>query len=101
MPGAYALFLLVSIMGLGALDYRYSLAVFHKPRRALSLLAAAVSVFIAWDAAGIAAGIFRIGENSLLIGMHLGEFPLEELLFLALLNYTSLTIYSGLRKVLT
>lgn len=98
MPGLYALFLLCSIAGLGILDYRFKLAVFYKPKQALSILAVAIGVFIIWDIAGIMTNIFRIGENNLLIGLHIGEFPVEELLFLVLLNYTSLVVYCLIRR---
>ena len=98
MPGLYALFLLFSIAGLGILDYRFKLAVFYKPVQALSVLATAVGVFILWDIAGIFLNIFRIGDNNLLLGLHIGEFPVEELLFLVLLNYTSLVVYCLLRR---
>lgn len=98
MPGLYALFLLFSITGLATLDYRYKLAVFYKAKQALGILAVAVGVFIIWDIAGIMSGIFRIGENDLLIGLRIGEFPVEELLFLVLLNYTSLVVYCLVRR---
>lgn len=98
MPGLYALFLLLSIAGLGVLDYRFKLAVFYKPKQALGILGVAVSVFIVWDIAGIVSGIFRIGQNNLLLGLRIGEFPVEELLFLMLLNYTSLIVYCLVRN---
>lgn len=98
MPGAYAVFLLLSIGGLATLDYRYTLALWYNARQTLIVLGNALAFFIVWDIAGILAGIFRIGQNTLLIGLHIGEFPIEELLFLVLLNYTSLIVYCGLRR---
>lgn len=98
MPGLYLLFLLLSIGGLAVLDYRFKLAIFYKPKQALYLLVAAVGIFIIWDSAGIAQHIFRIGQNDLLIGLRIGEFPLEELFFLILLNYSSLIVYCFLRR---
>lgn len=98
MPGLYALFLLISIGGLGILDYRYKLAMSIKPRQALTILAISITIFIFWDIAGIAADIFRIGDNNLLIGLRVGDFPVEELLFLVLLNYNSLVVYTALQR---
>lgn len=101
MPGLYLLFLIISICGLGVIDYRFKLAVFYRPKQALLLLAGTVGVFILWDIAGILQHIFRIGENNLLIGLRIGEFPVEELFFLLLLNYTSLVVYCLLRRYST
>lgn len=98
MSGLYALFLLVSIAGLGVLDWRYKLALFYKTKQSLAILGITQLVFILWDIAGVLLGIFRIGENDLLLGIRIGEFPVEELLFLVLLNYTSLVAYRGLLK---
>lgn len=98
MTGLYAFFLLCSIAGLGILDYRFKLAVFNKPKQAFGILVFAIGIFILWDAAGILMNIFRIGDNSLLIGLRIGEFPAEEVVFLALLNYTSLVAYCLFRR---
>lgn len=99
MPGLYAAFLLVSIAGLSVIDYRYRLAFFYRTKQSLVVLAIALATFILWDIAGILSAIFRIGENDLLIGLRVGEFPLEEILFLILLNYTSLITYCLLRRI--
>lgn len=100
MRGAYALALLVSIGGLAIIDYRYQLAYFKHRRRTLQILAIAIVIFSIWDIAGILAEIFFIGQNNLLIGLRVGEFPLEEILFLALLNYSSLIIYLFIKQVI-
>ena len=50
-------------------------------------------LFVIWDAAGIALGIFFKGQSGLLTGIMLAkDFPIEELFFLALLCYTTLIV---------
>ena len=98
MPGAYAAFLLLSIGGLALLDYRYALVFWHSTRQASIVMAVSVTIFIVWDIAGIAANIFRIGQNELLLGLRVGEFPVEEIIFLILLNYKSFVVYCILRQ---
>ncbi|NBQ97190.1 MAG: lycopene cyclase domain-containing protein [Microbacteriaceae bacterium] len=57
--------------------------------------------FLLWDGAGIALGIFFRGETSHLTGILVApELPLEELFFLFLLNYTTLTIFIAVKRVL-
>ena len=66
MHFAYLAALLVSASpASGFLDWRYRVAVFDQPRRALATLGIGVAVFLAWDALGIGLGIFFIGDNPL------------------------------------
>jgi lycopene cyclase domain-containing protein len=54
-----------------------------------------------WDVAGIAMGIFFRGDTSHLTGIVLApEFPIEELFFLLLLNYTALTLFTTVTRVI-
>jgi lycopene cyclase domain-containing protein len=94
MRGMYMIALLVSIGGLGVLDFRYKLVYFRDKARAIKVITIMVALFVAWDVAGVLLDIFFIGENSLLVGIHIGEIPLEELFFLVLLNYNALIVYT-------
>lgn len=98
MTGAYLIALLVSIGGLACIDYRLRLALFAQPKRTLTIMAASIGLFIVWDIAGIVAKIFFIGQTTYLTGLRIGEFPLEELFFLLLLNYTSLIMYLFIKR---
>jgi lycopene cyclase domain-containing protein len=90
----YLSLLLISIMGLGALDFRHKLALFVSPLPTLISVFAAVLVFLAWDLVGIALGIFFRGNAPHLSGLLLApELPLEELFFLILLSYNTLIAY--------
>lgn len=93
MTGAYLLALLLSLAGLAIIDYRWKVAYFVQPRRTITVLAMSVAAFVAWDIAGILANIFFIGSNEYLLGVRIGEFPLEEIFFLTLLTYCSLISY--------
>ena len=98
MSGLYLLSIVVSLLGMAIIDYRYKLALFKHNSRAIKILAIATSIFIVWDIAGILSGIFFIGSGDLLVGIRVGEFPIEELFFLALLNYFSLLLYLLIKR---
>lgn len=90
---AYLAALLVSIAGTAVIDRRWRLFVFRAPARALLVLAIGVAFFLAWDLAGIAAGVFFRGAPELLTGVLLApELPLEELFFLILLCWTTMNL---------
>lgn len=93
MRGLYLALLLFSLSGLATLDYRFKLAFFKYPVRTFKIITTALVVFILWDIAGIVGHMFSIGDNNLLLGIRIGEFPLEEIFFLLLLNYSSLILY--------
>lgn len=97
MTGAYAVALLFSIAGLAVIDWRYKLVFFNNSKRAWHVLSLAIVFFVVWDIAGIALDIFFIGSTDHLLGFRIGEFPVEELGFLFLLNYNSLLLYRGYR----
>ena len=91
--------LVVSILGIGALDFRHKLALPKFPIATVSSILVGVMVFLAWDLVGIWLGIFFRGETSFLSGILLApELPLEELFFLILLCYTSLVMYLGIAR---
>jgi lycopene cyclase domain-containing protein len=96
---AYLAALVVSIAGLGFLDWRYRVAVFAQPRRALATVGIGVAVFLAWDVAGVGLGIFFRGDAGYMTGVQLApEVPLEELFFLILLNYQTLLLWRALDR---
>lgn len=96
MPGLYLLVLLVSAAGIAVLDLRYRLVIAHGPVRALVTVAIGTGFFLAWDAVGIATGVFRKGDAALLLGIDLApELPIEEPLFLAFLCYLALVVWSA------
>lgn len=98
MKGSYLLLLLISLSGLAFIDYRLRLAFFKDRKRTVKILLITLVLFILWDVAGILSHIFFIGQNHYLLGLGIGQFPLEELCFLMLLNYTSLLIYLIIKK---
>lgn len=99
MNFAYLAALLISIAGLGFLDWRYRVAVFSQPRRALLTIGIGVAVFLAWDIAGVSLGIFFRGDAGYMTGVLLApEVPLEELFFLILLNYQTLLLWRALER---
>jgi lycopene cyclase domain-containing protein len=89
--------LLVALAGMVVLDLRFRLFFAAAPGRAAVVLALGVAFFLAWDVAGIGAGIFFRANPGLLTGVLLGpELPLEELFFLALLCYLTMNAYGWL-----
>ena len=91
--------LLVSLAGMVVLDLRFRLFFAVAPVRAAIVLAIGIAFFLAWDLAGIGAGVFFRGNPGLLSGVLIApELPLEEVFFLALLCYLTMNLYRGLRS---
>jgi len=96
MSGIYAACLLVSAACLVLLDVRFRLVFRRRPAAAAAVLTIGVAFFIAWDAVGIALGVFRHLDSSWATGVLLApHFPIEELLFLVFLAYLTLILLSG------
>jgi lycopene cyclase domain-containing protein len=99
----YLAALLISITGMVVLDVRFRLFFAVAPLRAAIVMVSGIAFFLVWDVAGITLGIFFRGNPDLLTGVLLApELPLEELLFLTLLCYTTMNLYAtatrGLRS---
>jgi len=91
--------LLVSLAGMIVLDLRLRLFFAVGPLRAAIVLVVGIAFFLAWDVAGIGAGIFFRGNPGLLSGVLVGpELPLEEVFFLALLCYLTMNVYGWLNR---
>ena len=93
--------LMFSLVGLGLLDWRFRTAFTVNKKAAAFAILIPTIFFILWDVAGIAMGIFFRGDTSHLTGILLApEFPIEELFFLLLLNYTALTLFTTVTRVI-
>jgi lycopene cyclase domain-containing protein len=93
--------LISSIIGLGLFDWRFKLGFSTNKKAALLATLLPLIFFLLWDGAGIALGIFFRGETSHLTGLVIApELPLEELFFLFLLNYTTLTVFIAIKRLL-
>ncbi|MCR2784486.1 MULTISPECIES: lycopene cyclase domain-containing protein [unclassified Microbacterium] len=100
MPGLYLLAILLSAAGIALLDARLQLAFWDAPGRTVAAVGIGTAFFVAWDAAGIAAGVFIKGDSPLLIGIDLApHLPMEEPLFLAFLCYLALVCFRGAERV--
>jgi lycopene cyclase domain-containing protein len=98
---AYLAGLIFSIIGLGLFDWRFKLGFSTNKKAAALATLLPLIFFLIWDAAGIALGIFFRGETSHLTGILVApELPIEELFFLFLLNYTTLTIFIAVKRIL-
>jgi lycopene cyclase domain-containing protein len=94
---AYLGALLFSLIGLVLIDYKFKLAFFGPAKRSAISLAIPYLFFVAWDLAGIAAGIFFRGNAKHTLGINLfPEFPIEEAFFLGVLCYTALILTASL-----
>lgn len=93
--------LIFSLVGLGLLDWRFRTAFTVNKKAAAFAVIIPTIFFILWDVAGIAIGIFFRGDTSHLTGIVIApEFPIEELFFLLLLNYTALTLFTTVTRVI-
>jgi lycopene cyclase domain-containing protein len=101
MPGTYLVAILLSALGVALLDRRWRLAAWHDPGRTAAAVGIGTAFFLAWDAVGIATGIFVKGDSALLLGLDLApQLPLEEPFFLAFLSYLALVLHAGAVRVL-
>jgi lycopene cyclase domain-containing protein len=98
---AYLIGLVFSIIGLALFDWRFKLG-FSTNRKAATLATVIPLIFfLLWDGAGIALGIFFRGETIHLTGLVVApELPVEELFFLFLLNYSTLTVFIAIKRLL-
>ncbi|NCT92380.1 lycopene cyclase domain-containing protein [Cellulomonas sp. APG4] len=97
----YLAALLVSITGMVVLDHRFRLFFFADARRAAVVLAVGVAVFLVWDVAGIALGVFFRGETEFMTGLLLApELPVEEVFFLVLLSYLTMNVWAAASRAL-
>jgi lycopene cyclase domain-containing protein len=100
MPGLYLAAILASGAGVALLDRRWRLVAWREPRRAAAAVLLCTACFLAWDAVGIAAGVFVKGDSPLLLGIDLApHLPLEEPFFLAFLCYLALVLWAGAQRV--
>jgi lycopene cyclase domain-containing protein len=89
----YLAALLFSLGGLALLDWRFKLAFFREPKRALSVVGFSLIGFITLDYLALAFGSFVAGTSQFETGIFLpGQLPIEEPLFLLLLVYSALLL---------
>ena len=101
MPGVYLAAILASAVGVLLIDRRWRLAAWAAPGRTLAAVGIGTAFFLAWDAVGIATGVFVKGSSPLLLGIDLApHLPLEEPVFLAFLSYLALVVWTGAQRVL-
>jgi len=95
VPGLYLGALILSALGVIAIDLRHRLAVAADPGRSLLLIACGTAFLLAWDLVGIATGVFVRGDSPLLVGIDLApHLPLEEPVFLAFLCHLTLVVHA-------
>ena len=70
------------------------------PRRAAVCVGVGVVLFLLWDVAGLALGIFARGESPHMTGLLLApDLPIEEVFFLTLLCYNALLAWRGFDRL--
>jgi len=102
VPGLYLAAILISAAGVAVIDARFRLVAPRSPGRTIAAVAIGTAFFLAWDAAGIALGIFVKGDSTAFVGIDLApHLPLEEPLFLAFLCYLALVVCAAAERLLT
>lgn len=101
MSWLYGACLVFSLAGMVILDWRYRLFFFHDARRAGIVLVAGVVFFLLWDLAGIGLGVFFRGPSPFVSGLVIApEVPIEEVLFLALLCYLTMNVFTSVSRAM-
>lgn len=101
MSLVYLAALVVAALGVGALDARWRLALFHDAWRAIATVAITATLMLVIDLAGIATGNFRLGASPWMTGLEvLPHLPIEELAFVTFLAYVSLVAFTGAERLL-
>lgn len=98
------LYLVILLVGIGCMlliDFRFKLFFWHDPAVAMFISVIGVLLFVLWDLAGIAAGVFLRGESSFASGVVLApEMPLEEPVFLLFLVLCIMVVFTGSMRLL-
>ncbi|MFJ4039207.1 lycopene cyclase domain-containing protein [Microbacterium sp. NPDC090007] len=95
MPGIYLGAILFSLVGMGLIDGKYSLALRVAPVRTVIAVLVGTAFFLAWDVVGIVTGVFVKGESPLFVGVMLApHLPLEEVFFLLFLSYLTVVMFA-------
>lgn len=98
---SYALTLLVTTGCMALLDARFGLVLWCDRRRALVALAGGIAFFLLWDVLAISRGFYHRGDSPAMSGVLLApELPVEELLFITFLCYTTLVLHALVAGVL-
>jgi len=98
MQWFYLIGLLIGISGLLLIDRRWKLAFWRDGKRTAFTLIMAVLIFVLWDFFGIYVGVFFHGGGQYSLPYRLApEFPVEEIVFLFLLTYSTLIVYHGVQ----
>lgn len=102
MGALYLAALLVSLGCMLLLDWRFRLFFWRDPLAATVVTAIGLVFFLAWDAVGIATGIFLRGDAVIATGIVLApELPIEEPVFLLFLVICTMVVYSGAARLLS
>jgi lycopene cyclase domain-containing protein len=95
----YLILILISLAGLAVLDIRFKLAFSKNVKAASIAIGLPYLLFVAWDLFGINQRIFFKGSSPLLVGIDVfPQFPIEEVFFLVLLNYSTLVVANFLSR---
>lgn len=101
MGWVYLAILLLLIACMLLIDRRFTLFFWHDPAVALLITALGTALFVVWDLAGIAAGVFFRGDSAVATGVVFApELPLEEPVFLVFLVLCTMVVFTGSARVL-
>lgn len=81
------------------LEFVLRARVYRRPLRLLIAMAPMLVVFIGWDLLGILRGHWSYNPQ-FITGLHIGVFPVEELLFFVVIPICALLSFEGVRTVL-
>ena len=95
---AYVGMLAFCLLGTLPLELWLKVGVYRRWRRLLLTLLPVSVVFVAWDALAIRAGHWSYDEDQT-TGVHVGNLPLEELLFFLVIPTCAVLSFEAVRRV--
>lgn len=96
----YGLSLLVVLGCLYLVDRRYKLAFAYDKKRTALVLVMSWLFFVVWDVVGIWQKLFYTGDSQYITHLFIiKDFPIEELLFLMVLVYSTLLVWRFTERI--
>ena len=95
----YLLLLVYILLVCIIVNLKYKLQIFESSKQAVAVFVSLFVIGVGLDSLAVLRGYWRFIENgNFFVGIKIGVLPLEEYLFMIVIPFLTLTIYSLVRK---